>query len=157
MGIVITFTNNIQIKDNSVIFNTLKSDNVEFVHAKQILGWKTSKDGELSELILTKNNLRCRIIINKNDIIGKNDIANISDILMESAVSTILDCEDSVATVDADDKILAYKNDVKERFIKDLQMSEADAEIAADRMATFAMDMTKMKKTPKITDEGLYN
>jgi len=102
--------NNIEIKDNRVIFNTLKSDNVEFVNAKQILGWKKSKDGELSELIVTKNNLRCRIIIDKNDIIGKNDIANISDILMESAVSTILDCEDSVATVDADDKILAYRN-----------------------------------------------
>jgi hypothetical protein len=55
----------------------------------------------------------------------------------------------------ADDKILAYKNDVKDRFIKDLQMSEADAEIAADRMATLAMDVTKMEKTPKITDEGL--
>jgi hypothetical protein len=55
----------------------------------------------------------------------------------------------------ADDKILAYKNDVKERFMKDLQMSEADAEIAADRMATLAMDVTKMEKTPTITDEGL--
>ena len=74
------------------------------------MGWKTSEDGELTELILSKNNLRCRIVINKNDVIGKNDIANISDILMESAVSTILDCEDSVATVDADDKILAYQN-----------------------------------------------
>ena len=68
------------------------------------------RNGELTELILSKNNLRCRIVINKNDVIGKNDIANISDILMESAVSTILDCEDSVATVDADDKILAYQN-----------------------------------------------
>ena len=34
-------------------------------------------------------------------------------------------------------------------------MSEADAEIAADRMPTLAMDVTKMEKTPKITDEGL--
>ena len=55
----------------------------------------------------------------------------------------------------ADDKILTYKNDVKERFIKDLQMSEADAEIAADRMVTLAMDVTKMPKTPKITEEGI--
>tara|TARA_Y100001960_G_scaffold64921_1_gene68146 strand:- start:248 stop:1786 length:1539 start_codon:yes stop_codon:yes gene_type:complete len=80
------------------------------VHTEQLLGWKKSLDGELAELILSKNNLRCRIIINKNDIIGKNDIANIADILMESAISTILDCEDSVATVDAEDKILAYRN-----------------------------------------------
>ena len=55
----------------------------------------------------------------------------------------------------ADDKIIAYKNEVKEKFMKDLNMSEADAEIAADRMATLAMDVTKMEKTPKITEEGL--
>tara|TARA_B100001123_G_scaffold64660_1_gene71496 strand:+ start:527 stop:2683 length:2157 start_codon:yes stop_codon:yes gene_type:complete len=102
--------NNIEIKDNKVILGNAKSDNIEFVHTEQLLGWKKSLDGELAELILSKNNLRCRIIINKNDIIGKNDIANIADILMESAISTILDCEDSVATVDAEDKILAYRN-----------------------------------------------
>ena len=102
--------NNIEIKDNKVILGNANSGNIEFMHTEQLLGWKKSLDGELTELILSKNNLRCRIIINKNDIIGKNDIANISDILIESAISTILDCEDSVATVDADDKILAYKN-----------------------------------------------
>ena len=64
----------------------------------------------ISELILSKNNLHCRILINTNDAIGKHDPANIADILIESAISTILDCEDSVATVDAEDKILAYKN-----------------------------------------------
>ena len=55
----------------------------------------------------------------------------------------------------ADDKILAYRNEIKNNFMKDLNMSEADAEKAADRMATLAMDMTKMEKTPKITEEGL--
>ena len=102
--------NNIEIKDNKVILGNAKSGNIEFVHTEQLLGWKKSLDGELTELILSKNNLRCRIIINKNDVIGKNDAANIADILIESAISAILDCEDSVATVDADDKILAYKN-----------------------------------------------
>ena len=102
--------NNIEIKDNKVILGNAKSGNIEFVHTEQLLGWKKSLDGDLTELILSKNNLRCRIIINKNDVIGKNDAANIADILIESAISTILDCEDSVATVDADDKILAYKN-----------------------------------------------
>ena len=102
--------NNIEIKDNKVILGNAKSGNIDFVHTEQLLGWKKSLDGDLTELILSKNNLRCRIIINKNDVIGKNDAANIADILIESAISTILDCEDSVATVDADDKILAYKN-----------------------------------------------
>ena len=102
--------NHIQIKNNKLILGNSKSDNIEFVNNEQLLGWRTSVDGELTELILSKNSLRCRIIINKDDIIGKNDSANIADILIESAISTILDCEDSVATVDADDKILAYKN-----------------------------------------------
>ena len=117
--------NNIEIKDNKVILGNAKSGNIEFVHTEQLLGWKKSLDGELTELILSKNNLRCRIIINKNDVIGKNDAANIADILIESAISTILDCEDSVATVDADDKILAYKNwlglikgNLKSNFLK---------------------------------------
>jgi hypothetical protein len=55
----------------------------------------------------------------------------------------------------ADDKIVGYKNEVKEKFMRDLNMSEKEAEQAAERMATLAMDMTKMEKTPKITEEGL--
>ncbi len=102
--------NNIEIKDNKLILGNAKNGNIELVHTEQLLGWKKSLDDELTEIVLSKNNLRCRIIINKNDVIGKNDAANIADILIESAISTILDCEDSVATVDADDKILAYKN-----------------------------------------------
>ena len=55
----------------------------------------------------------------------------------------------------ADDKIINYKNEVKERFMRELNMSEEAAEKAANNMATLAMDVTKMEKTPKITDEGL--
>ena len=55
----------------------------------------------------------------------------------------------------ADDRILAYKNDVKQRFMRELNMSEEAAEKAANNMSTLAMDITKMEKTPKITDEGL--
>jgi malate synthase len=61
-------------------------------------------------LVLIKNNLHCRILFDAYNPIGKKDPANISDIILESAVSAILDCEDSVATVDAEDKILAYQN-----------------------------------------------
>ena len=75
--------------------------------------------------MLVINNLHCRIIIDKNDEIGKSDAAGISDIIFESAISSILDCEDSVATVDEDDKILAYENwlglmkgDLKSTFTK---------------------------------------
>ena len=61
-------------------------------------------------ILLENNNLLVKIKVNKNDTIGVNDPAGICDILFESAISVIMDCEDSVATVDVDDKILAYKN-----------------------------------------------
>ena len=102
--------NNIQLIENKIILSSSNNSNVDFENNDQIIGWRINKESTLSELILKKNNLHCRILINPNDSIGKNDIANIADILIESAISTILDCEDSVATVDAEDKILAYRN-----------------------------------------------
>ena len=88
---------------NDGTFTTLKKN-------EQIVGFKLFSNKQINELVLIKNNLHCRIIINPEDPIGRDDIANISDIILESAISTILDCEDSVATVDAEDKILAYRN-----------------------------------------------
>jgi len=61
-------------------------------------------------ILLKNNNLHVKILINKKDPIGALDPAGISDVLLESAISVIMDCEDSVATVDVDDKILAYSN-----------------------------------------------
>ena len=63
-----------------------------------------------SGILLKNNNLHVKILINKKDPIGALDPAGISDVLLESAISVIMDCEDSVATVDVDDKILAYSN-----------------------------------------------
>ena len=102
--------NNIQLIENKIILSSSNNSNVDFENNDQIIGWRINKESTLSELILKKNNLHCRILLNANDAIGRNDPANIADVLIESAISTILDCEDSVATVDADDKILAYRN-----------------------------------------------
>ena len=102
--------NKIQLIENNLILSSTNNSNISLENNDQIIGWRLNQDSILSELILKKNNLHCRILINANDFIGKNDPANIADILVESAISTILDCEDSVATVDAEDKILAYRN-----------------------------------------------
>ena len=75
----------------------------------QLVGYNGTKDSPNS-LLLKNNNLHVDIIIDATSKIGSTDKANICDVIIESAVSTIVDNEDSVAAVDAEDKVKCYRN-----------------------------------------------
>ena len=90
----------------------------------QYIGYKDNGNDSY-DLLFKNNNLHFEIQIDPNHPVGQTDKANIKDILMESAITTIQDCEDSVAAVDGEDKAAVYRNwlglmkgDLKESFDK---------------------------------------
>ena len=98
----------IKIKNENLIF--LDNEKESFLKNKtQFIGFNGKKDNPTS-ILIKNNNLHIDIFMNPNHIIGKSDKASISDVVMESALSTIIDNEDSVAAVDAEDKIRCYRN-----------------------------------------------
>ncbi len=76
---------------------------------KQFVGFNGEAEN-LNSILLKNNNLHIDILIDPKSAVGKNDKAGISDIIIESAISTIVDNEDSVAAVDSKDKVKCYRN-----------------------------------------------
>ncbi len=88
----------------------LKDDKeFELIDKNKFIGYRGEPNNPTT-IILENNNLKIEIIINPKAFSAVQDAAGISDIIIESAISTICDNEDSVAAVDSEDKILCYRN-----------------------------------------------
>ncbi len=148
---------------------------VALTNPEQFVGYTGSTENPVS--ILIKNNLlHLEIQINPGSPVGSGDAAGISDVIVEAALTTIMDCEDSVAAVDAEDKALVYKNwlglmkgDLEEAIEKNgktiVRKMNADREYAAPdggllklpgRSLLFVRNVGHLMTNPAILDkEGM--
>ena len=113
-----------KVQDGQLTINTSDQSSSKLFDESQFIGFTGEADNP-SSILLKNNNLHIEIQVDYEDSIGQDDPAGIKDVVLESAVTTIQDLEDSVAAVDAEDKSLAYRNwlglmkgDLEESFIK---------------------------------------
>jgi malate synthase len=98
-----------QIKAGKLQITLADQSQVSLSDESKFEGFSGSEDNPKG-ILLKNNNLHMEIQIDRSDSIGSQDPAGIKDVLVESAITTIQDCEDSVAAVDGDDKAQVYEN-----------------------------------------------
>ena len=97
------------VKDGELLVNVVGGQIAKLKNPAQFVGYQGDVRGP-SSILLENNGLHIDIQIDRSKPIGQADVAGVADVVVEAALSTILDLEDSVAAVDAEDKILGYSN-----------------------------------------------
>lgn len=98
-----------QITGSQLVVTLANGETTTLAEPEKLVGYQgTAK--QPTAILLKNNDLHIEIQIDRNHPIGKVDSAGVKDIYLESAITTIMDCEDSVAAVDAEDKVEVYAN-----------------------------------------------
>jgi malate synthase len=97
------------LNDQQLMVSLANGEQTSLQSAEAFIGYTGSITAP-STLAFKHNGLHFELVFDNTSEIGKSDPAGLSDVLLESALTTIMDCEDSVAAVDGEDKVLAYSN-----------------------------------------------
>lgn len=100
----------LRIDDRQLLVDLGDGNSVGLAAPEQFVGYTGELGSPQWSVLLRNNGLHVEILVDPQSPVGSTDAAGIKDVVLESAVTTIMDFEDSVAAVDADDKVLGYRN-----------------------------------------------
>ena len=97
------------ISNGALVATLTDGSSAGLKEADKLAGYRGASEAP-GAILLVNNGLHAEIVIDRAHSIGKTDAAGVADVVVEAALTTIMDLEDSIAAVDADDKVTAYRN-----------------------------------------------